>query len=164
MRRIALTPVPLLFLACEREPVAPDSVSVPSFAATHTTDNLSIPWGGTLEALCGGEDVFVHGAIHYVQLETVTGSGNHMFSWMGQPQGLKGVGVNSGLPYKFTGVTRETVNSHSDGFPWTDTFVDRFRIIAPGGFQYYIVTTTKVTVNGVGDYVVEFTKTSEECR
>ena len=150
-------------VACSEQATSPQAGTL-SLGATHTTDNLYLPFDGTFEALCGGEDVYVDGVIHFVQLETVSVSGNHSSSWMGQPQGLKGVGVTSGLPYKFTGVTRETFNIQGDAFPLTDTFVDRFRVIGPRGFQYYIETTSKVTINGVGNIVVEFNKTGEDCR
>ncbi len=113
---------------------------------------------------CLGEDVFVDGVIHEVITETYSASGNYSFSYLGHPQGLRGVGVSSGLVWRFTGATVWTINVQPDGFPYTETFVDRFHVVGPGGSQYYLKELYKVTINGVGDYVVTIDESTWECR
>jgi len=165
MRRIALALVPLFLLACDREPVAPGIDPAPTFAATHTTSNeFEVPFSETLQAPCLGEDVYVDGVIQEVITETYSTSGNYSFSYLGHPQGLRGVGVTSGLVWRFTGATVYTIYVQPDGFPYTETFVDRFHVVGPGGSQYYLKELYKVTINGVGDHVVTIDESTWECK
>jgi len=165
MRRLALTLVPLFLLACDREPIAPEARTAPTFAATHTTSNdFDIPYVVTLQAPCLGEAVYVDGVIHSVVTEIYSASGNYSLSYLGHPQGLTGVGVTSGLPWKFTGATVWTVNVQPDGFPYSETFVDRYHAVGPGGTQYYLKEMFKVTINGVGAYVVTIDESNWECK
>lgn len=139
---------------------------VASLAATHTTSNeFEVPFSRTMQAPCLGEDVFVDGVIHEVITETYSASGNYSFSYLGHPQGLRGVGVSSGLVWRFTGTTVWTINVQPDGFPYTETFVVSADVIGPRGSQYYLKELYKVTINGVGDYVVTIGDWNDwECR
>lgn len=80
MRRLPLTLLPLLLVACERQPVAPDPAVRPQFQATHSEIT------GTIEEVDGpadctanpriGEIVLFTGQINYVLRATTTPSGN----------------------------------------------------------------------------------------
>jgi hypothetical protein len=167
MRYLRLALLPLVFAACaEQAPVAPDIVTPPAFAATHTTENVfDFPWGGVVYENCMAEPIAVDGYIHYMTIETFTPSGNYIGRWKGQPQGLKGVGLTTGLTYQFNGVTQDTYVVQGDGFPLTETFVNRFVVVGPGpDNNYYFFNTFKLTINGVGDAVVSFDNTTIECR
>jgi hypothetical protein len=167
MRYLRLVLLPLVFAACtEREPAAPDIDMAPTLSATHTTSNVfDFPWSALLDEPCMPEAVYAEGYIHFMLIETFTPSGNYMGRWKGQPQGLKGVGLTTGLTYQFNGVTQDTYVVQGDGFPLTDTFVNRFLVIGPGpGNNYVMQDTGKLTINGVGDVVVDFYETTIECR
>jgi len=166
MRRILLALVPVLLLACERQPVAPDAAVAPAFAATHTTSNSFDFFFTATEYLpCAAESVYVAGNIHYLVRQTLTPSGHYSFAWLGQPQGLKGIGRTSGTIYKFAGFTNETIQIQADSFPMTDHFEDRFFIIGPGpSNNAYWFEKTLVVLKGPGDYVVQIEESKFECK
>lgn len=165
MRKLALALVPLILLACGREPVAPGADPASSFADAHTISNeFDVPFTRTISAACLDEDVFVDGVIHLLITETYSASGHYSFKLLGQPQDLWGVGVTSGLPWKFAGATNWTINVQLAGFPYAETFVDRFHVVGPRGSQYNLEELLKVTINGVGDVVLQFDDNAEECK
>ena len=156
MRYLRLALLPFVFVACtEQEPAAPDIVIPPAFAATHTT----------VYENCMVEPIAVDGYIHFMTIETLTPSGNYIGRWKGQPQGLKGVGLTTGLTYQFNGVTQDTYVVQGDGFPLTETYVNRFVVVGPGADNnYYSFNTFKLTINGIGDVAVVFDNITVECR
>lgn len=170
-RSLALLALGAVLVACSEQATSPNDGTpgidpAPTFAATHTTSNeFEVPFSRTLQAPCLGEDVYVDGVIHEVITETYSASGNYSFSYLGHPQGLRGVGVTSGLVWRFTGTTVWTINVQPDGFPYTETFVVAADVIGPRGSQYYLKELYKVTINGVGDYVVTIGDWNDwECR
>jgi len=166
MRHLPLTLLPLVFAACtEWEAAAPEMDAALTFAATHVTENsFDFHWVRTYYLPCAGEEVFAEGDIHFLVTQTITPSGNYVATVMGQPMGLKGVGLTSGLDYKFAGVTRESFVVQGDGFPLTDTFVNRLNIIGPSGIRAATHDTYKITINGIGDLAVEHQTSTVECR
>ena len=69
-----------------------------------------------------------------------------------QPQGISGVGLTSGDSYQGTGVTRETYRVNLSGLPFTDTFVNNFRMIGQGtGNNYLVHQTFHFTINANGE-------------
>jgi hypothetical protein len=67
-----------------------------------------------------------------------------------QPQGISGVGLSSGVKYQGTGVTSSRFNIK--GLPFTDTFINNFRIIGQGpGNNFLLHENFHVTVNANGE-------------
>lgn len=164
MRRLALALIPLFLLACGREPVAPGTDPAPTFAATHTISNeFDFPDTRTVSASCLSEDIVFNGVVHILVTETIS-DGHYSFHLTGQPQQLYGVGQDTGLPWKATGATTWTINEVlPEEFPYSETFVDRYHLVGPHGSQFWLKEVYKVTVNGVGDVVVEFDDSVVEC-
>ena len=80
MRLLSLTLLPLLLVACERQPVAPDRGVSPQFRATHseitgTIDFVDDPADCTANPRIG-EIVLFTGQVNYVLRATTTPSGN----------------------------------------------------------------------------------------
>ena len=80
LRPLCLTLLPLLLVACERQPVAPDRGVSPQFRATHseitgTIDFVDDPADCTANPRIG-EIVLFTGQINYVLRATTTPSGN----------------------------------------------------------------------------------------
>jgi hypothetical protein len=168
MRRLALALVPLLLLSCDRDPAAPDIAR--QFDATHSISNVfDFAWSALINAdfgaTCMPEEVYASGSIHFIVLETISSSGHYMSKFQGEPQGLTGIGLTSGMTYRFAGVTQDVYTVQGDGFPLTETFVNRFRVIGPGPDNNFVWNITlKVTVNGVGDWIVSIEDESVQCR
>jgi hypothetical protein len=82
MRKLALTLVPLLLLACNREATAPGSGLSPTFAATTTWTeevwvlDVDVPFGVTT---CVGEPWHVHGRAPYSVHEVSDGAGGYRY-------------------------------------------------------------------------------------
>ena len=63
------------------------------------------------------------------------------------------------------GATRQTINISGSGLPFTDTFVNNFRLIGPGtGNDLFGHDTIRFTINANGDLTAEVVNSSVECR
>ncbi len=85
MRPLSLTLLPLLLVACERQPVAPDRRGTPLFEATHaeftTTFNFVDDPADCTPNSKIGEVVLFTGQITYVERTTTSSSGNVDVRW-----------------------------------------------------------------------------------
>jgi len=83
--RLSLTLLPLLLVACERQPVASDPRATPLFAATHgeftTTFNFVDDPADCTSNNRIGEVVLFTGQVTYVERTTTTSSGATNVSW-----------------------------------------------------------------------------------
>ncbi len=75
MRKLVLTLVPLLFLACDREPVAPDSEVTPSFSVTSEWQEFTLVQDLVVYNQCVGENLHISGTV-IIRLHVVTAPGD----------------------------------------------------------------------------------------
>jgi hypothetical protein len=105
------------------------------------------------------------GTLHTVSRTTIDANGGFHGTIHFNPQGVKGVGQSSGDTYQGNGVTKTTTNIAGAGLPFTDTFVNNFRIIGPGPDNNLLVhQTIHVTINANGVMTADVLNTSTECR
>ena len=78
-------------------------------------------------------------------------------SFVAHPQGGTLIGQVTGIPYRATGVTKES--SGNNGF----TFVNRFHFVGKGT-QFFIKQTAHVTVNANGDITASFSRGELICK
>ena len=88
-----------------------------------------------------GELVDLNGPLHILTTFTINGnkvSGKTHF----QPQGISGVGLDSGDKYQATGVTQDYFKGAFNNGQFNQTFVNNFRIIGqgPGTTSWYTRT------------------------
>jgi hypothetical protein len=110
-----------------------------------------------------GEDVVLDGVIHYVFNEVSSSSGNAVYKSMGNPQGLIGVGVDTGDVYRATGMTQgiSTVKDTNDVY----TSINSFHFIGPGpGSNFILHSTFHLTFNANGELTAYVDNYSSECR
>jgi hypothetical protein len=113
--------------------------------------------------LCNGDPIHVSGPLLATMTETTTPSGGELIAFHFQPQGVSGVDLVTGTVFRAVGLTRDViVNSPRGGS--TETFVNQFRIQAPGGAQSFIITELfHATVSPDGTVRVFFDKFSSTC-
>jgi len=114
-----------------------------------------------------------NGAGEYVQLSgelrtsittVVDGQGGTHYRALVQPDGVRGVGQTTGLRYHGTGGTVVSEFAAADGYPYTRTIVNNFRIIGQGpGNNLLVHSTLHVTVNANGDMTSSVNMASTEC-
>ena len=137
-------------------------VLVPAFGEIQINDK--VPLTMSVFIPCAGETVVLTGELHTVMSITENENGIHVRSHF-QPMGVSGVGPISGNKYQATGVTRQDMNTASDGFPVTQTFVNNFRIIGQGpGNNYLVHAVFHVTVNANGEVTAQVDNSSTECK
>jgi hypothetical protein len=133
---------------------------LPAATAQAATTTEKMPFESTFEAC--GETITLSGTLIAILTERPLRGGGFLVTVHFQPQGVSGTS-SSGVVYHATGLTRETtVQVPSGGF--TDTFINRFHIVATaGGPTFYVKETVHVTVSPTGEIrtFVEFA--SEEC-
>jgi hypothetical protein len=133
---------------------------LPAATAHAATTTEKIPFESTFDAC--GETITLSGTLIAILTEQPLPGGGFLVTVHFQPQGVTGTS-SSGVVYHATGLTRDTtVQAPSGGF--TDTFINRFHIVATaGGPTFYVKETVHVTVSPTGEIrtFVEFA--SEEC-
>jgi hypothetical protein len=125
-------------------------------SATTTMSNVSINFDGfTVFVPCAaggaGEWVVFNGDLHVLLEETDNAAGGIQVKSHFQPQGLTGTGLTTGAKYQATGVTQDEFNVGPGGLPYTETFVNNFRMIGQGpGNNYMVHETFHITINANG--------------
>ena len=100
-----------------------------------------------------GEVVDFSGSLHAVFSSTVNGNNIHL-NMLFNPQGIKGVGETTGDVWQATGETREDLTASVSAFPFTNTFVNNFKLIDGRGGSFLIHENFHVTVNADGTTTV----------
>ena len=142
----------------------------PSIAqAVVFTENLKVPIDLTVFVPCAdegaGEFVELSGNLHTLTHVTEDSAGGVHLKVHFQPQGISGVGLTTGDSYRATGVTQEHINENSGGLPFTDTFVNNFRIIGQGpGNNFLVHENFHITVNENGVVTAFVDNFSVECK
>jgi hypothetical protein len=98
-----------------------------------------------------GEVVALSGPLHTLITSTINGnkvSGKiHL-----NPQGLSGVGLDTGDRYHGTGVTQDHFNGSLQNGLYTETFVNNMRIVGQGsGNNFTVHESFHITINANGE-------------
>jgi hypothetical protein len=101
---------------------------------------LTTPFQADITA-CNGDTIHLSGQLLIVFTATANRAGGFVFSTHSQPQGVRGLDLQTGTAYLGTGLTRDlTVLSPSGAS--TLTLVNRFHIQATAGEQSFDVSET----------------------
>ena len=89
-----------------------------------------------------------------------------LFMWLqALSMSVFGVGELSGLQYRGTGGTFEHEGTARDGFPYTYSFVNNFRIIGQGPNNNLLMhMTVHQTINANGDFTADVDLTNSDCK
>jgi hypothetical protein len=133
---------------------------LPAATAQAATTTEKIPFESTFDAC--GETITLSGTLIAILTDQPLPGGGFLVTFHFQPQGLTGTS-SSGVVYHATGLTRDTtVQVPSGGF--TDTFINRFHIVATaGGPTFYVKETVHVTVSPTGEIRAAVDFASEQC-
>jgi hypothetical protein len=96
-----------------------------------------------------GEVVDFSGTLHVVISSTVNGNNIHLNTLV-DPQGIKGVGETTGDVWQGTGETRTDMTASVSSFPFTNTFVNNFKLINGRDGSFLVHENLHVTVNADG--------------
>ena len=129
-------------------------ISVPAFGGASTqTQSMTIPLVFNVFIPCvnqgSGEIVDFSGSLHVVISSTVNGNNIHL-NQLFNPQGAKGVGETTGDVWNATGETRSDLTASVSSFPFTNTFVNNFKLIDGRGGSLLVHEDFHVTVNADG--------------
>ena len=125
-----------------------------SMSVLASTLSIEIPFTFSVFIPCAnqgnGEVVDFSGTLHEVISSTVNGNHVHLNNLF-NPQGAKGVGETTGDVWEATGETRSDLNASVSGFPFTNTFVNNFKLINGKDHASFLVhENAHVTVNADG--------------
>ena len=131
-------------------------------------ESTQVPFASQAFVACAnggdGELIDLSGTLHIVTHTTEDANGGLHTYFHFQPQGATAVGQVTGDIYRAVGVTQQSMNIHSSGFPVTQTFVNNFRMIGPGpGNNLQFHQTMHVTIDANGTTTVDFDKPSINC-
>lgn len=111
-----------------------------------------------------GELVELSGPLHTLITFTSnarTFSGKSHF----QPQGISGIGIDTGDRYQATGVTQDHFKGSFTNSQFTQTFVNNFRIIGRGpGNNFLLHENFHITINANGDVTTAHDNFSVDCK
>ncbi len=123
--------------------------------SAEVTTNIKVPTTLTVFVPCAasgmGEMVSLSGDLHVTIAVTIDANGGLHMKQHFQPQGIVGYGSVTGAKYQATGVTQDQIHRASPGFPYEETFINRFHIVGQGpGNDFYVQDTVHITVNADG--------------
>ena len=111
-----------------------------------------------------GETVVLNGPLHVLITFTINGknvSGKTHF----QPQGISGVGLDTGNTYHATGVTQDHFKGFLTDGQFNGTFVNNFRIIGQGrGNNFLVHENFHFAVNANGEVTSSHDNFSAVCK
>jgi hypothetical protein len=180
MRHTMPALLPLLLAAACADAAAPipadDSATTPAYALAGANDNgaqvttqrqlieetyeLALP----RITQCVGEPIMVTGRTEMVLQEVVVRGGRFHGTFHMTEQGSSGVGMITGLQYRFVQSQNEGVRIEGD-LPYTDTAIFDRRVISQGETpNFYLHNVFHFTINANGTLVVERNEVSRICR
>ena len=111
-----------------------------------------------------GEFVELNGSLHQLITFTINGntiSGKTHF----QPQGISGVGLDTGDKYQGAGVTQDHFKESFKNGQFVQTFVNNFRIIGQGaGNNFLVHENFHLTITANGEVTASHENLSIECK
>jgi hypothetical protein len=109
-----------------------------------------------------GELVELTGDLHDLFHVTLTPNGGFRFSFVGNPQGVSGIGLTTGAMYQGTGITRDNFGGRVGS---EETFINNFRIIGQGpGNNYLVHEKLHITIHPDGTVTSFHDNFSVECK
>lgn len=180
MHRSVLTLIPLLLVAACADAAAPNSTDSPAVAAPIdvgssnangaqvTTQHQLIEEMYVLDlpriTQCVGEPIMVTGRTLMVLQEVVIPGDRFHGTFHMTEQGSSGVGMVTGLQYRFVQTQNEGVRVEG-GLPYTGTAIFDRRVISQGDTpNFYLHNVYHFTINAKGELVVERNEVSRVCR
>jgi hypothetical protein len=180
MRHTMLSLVPLLLVAACADAAAPNSTDRPSAAAPY--DVASVNANGAQVSTqhqlieetylldlpritqCVGEPIMVTGRTKIDLQMVVVPGGRFHGSFHMTEQGSSGVGMSTGLQYRFVQTQNEEVRIEGD-LPYEDTAIFDRRVMSQGSTpNFYLHNVYHLTINANGELVVERNEVSRVCR
>jgi hypothetical protein len=110
-------------------------------AAQAAATTLTTPVQADIKA-CDGDTIRLSGQLLTVLTATANPAGGIVFSTHFQPQGLRGVNLQTGTAYLGTGLTLDVIVVGPAAGAITFTFVNRFHIQATAGAESFDVSET----------------------
>lgn len=157
--------LPMLLVACGGQPVAPDRVGPPRFAATHgdftTTFSFVDDPADCIADSKVGEIVLFTGQITYVERTTTTSSGNVDVSWyFNYDPAVRLVGQSSGRVWMIDATSTHPTGHnivHGDGLS-SQSLANEFYTSASGGHlhlngNYHLTQNANGTITATRDFV-----------
>ncbi len=112
-----------------------------------------------------GELVLLDGSLQFLFHFSEDPAGGFHVTSEANPQDLSGLGQTTGDQYQGTGGTGSQTNFTVTGVPFTDSFVNNFRIIGEGpGNNFLVHVNAHVTVNANSDLIVDNVNLTVDCR
>lgn len=180
MRHLMLQVAPLLLVAACADAAAPNptasAAGIASYSQAGANDNgaqvstqrqlieetyeLDLP----RITQCVGEPIMVTGRTQMVLQTVVIPGGRFHGSFHMTEQGSSGVGMITGLHYRFVQTQNEEVRIVGD-LPYEDTAIFDRRVISQGNTpNFYLHNVYHFTINANGELVVERNEVSRVCR
>jgi len=180
MRHSMLHLAPLLLVAACADAAAPDpsesTAKTASYATAGTNDNgaqvstqrqvieETYELGLPRVTQCVGEPIMVTGRTEMVLQEVLVPGGKFHGTFHMTEQGSSGVGMITGLQYRFVQTQNEEVRIEGD-LPYEDTAIFDRRVISQGSTpNFYLHNVYHFTINANGELVVERNEVSRVCR
>ena len=163
MRKLALTLVPLVLLACGREPAAPDVAPAPMFAATSDWTLGSAAFDIDSFIPCRGSNIHFSQELQYRQHQVFTtldwdtwirrGVYNYNIQFVPGPG--HAVEQATGIVFLYQQGGPSNQSGHiAVAAGATETWMDRGVWVAPNGDELIVSTTWHITYNGNMEVVV----------
>ncbi len=109
-----------------------------------------------------GEFVELTGSLHDVFSYTFDSAGGFRFTYSDNPQGITGLGWDTGAKYQGTGVTRGGFSGRTG---YEETYVNNFRMIGQStGNNFMVHETYHVTINANGTLTAWLDNFSVDCQ
>ena len=177
MRTITLTLVPLLLVAACAGADAPnpaESSAIPAYASASangaqvTTQQQLIEETYVLDRpgvlACAGEPINITARTKIVLQQVVIPGDQFHGTFHMTEQGSSGVGMDTGLPYRFVQSQSESVRIDGD-LPYTGNAIFDRRVISQGSApNFHLHSIFHFTINANGEMVVYRSEISRVCR
>lgn len=134
-------------------------------AAPAATTSIRVPFSRVDEIECTPPDlVLLEGTLHIVEGVTVDRNGRLHGQLALQSQGITGVSLLNGTVFRAVGGTRLLVGLAGEAAPLVATFVNSYRLIAPGPNNNFQVSETfHVTADAAGNVKVLLVRSEVRC-
>ena len=143
------------------------ALAIPAQAEVIANDQDDIFFVAFVPCADGGAGEFIEGEgrLHVLIRQTIDSAGGLHLGTHFQPMGLKAIGQTTGDRYNATGVTQTSTNIAGGGLPFTDTYINNFRMVGTGqnAVSYHVHTTFHVTVNANGEVTAFVDNTRITC-
>ncbi len=141
------------------------AVLVLAASAPAATTSFKVPFSRIDEIECVPPDlVLLEGTLHIVEGVTVDRNGGLHGHISLQSQGITGVSLLNGTVFRVVGGTRLIVGLDGETAPLIGTFVNSYRLIAPGpNNNFQVQETYHLTVDATGNVRVLLIKAEVRC-